>query len=56
MISNMIRENFFSREEGLARAAEFSQPRFPSIRDYAQMVGFNCEEALTRINGAPKLY
>ncbi|MEY2786086.1 MAG: hypothetical protein RL277_2298, partial [Planctomycetota bacterium] len=31
-------------------------PRFPSIREYSQLVGFNCEEALTIINGAPKLY
>jgi hypothetical protein len=25
-------------------------------REYAQLVGFNCEEALTVVNGAPKLY
>ena len=49
-------EENFPNEDHLVRAAEFSQPRFPSIRDYARMVGFNCEEALTRINGAPKLY
>jgi hypothetical protein len=56
MLSNMIRENCFTREEALRRAAEYNQPRFPSIRDYAQLVGFNCEEALTIINGAPKQY
>jgi asparagine synthetase B (glutamine-hydrolysing) len=56
MISNMIREGHFSREQGLARAAEFAPPRFQSIREYAQLVGFNCEEALTVVNGAPKLY
>lgn len=56
MISNMIREGHFSREQGLKRAAEFAPPRFQSIREYAQLVGFNCEEALTVINGAPKLY
>ncbi len=56
MISNQIREGHFTREQGLARAAEFAPPRFPSIREYAQLVGFNCEEALTVINGARKLY
>jgi len=56
MISNMIREGHLTREEGVARAKEFSEPRFPSIREYAQLVGFNCEEALTVINGAPRLY
>ena len=56
MISNQIREGQFTREQGLARAAEFAPPRFPSIREYAQLVGFNCEEALTVIHGARKLY
>lgn len=56
MISNMIRERILSRDQGLARAKEFGEPRFPSIRDYAQLVGFNCEEALTIINGAKKMY
>jgi hypothetical protein len=56
MISNMIREGHFSCEVGLQRAVEYALPRFQSIREYAQLVGFNCEEALTVINGVPKLY
>jgi hypothetical protein len=28
----------------------------PSIREYAQLVGFNVEEALTIVNGLPKAY
>ena len=56
MISNQIREGQFTREQGLARAAEFAPPRFQSIREYAQLVGFNCEEALTVIHGARKQY
>jgi hypothetical protein len=56
MLSNMIREKHVTREEAARRAAEFGAPRWPSIREYAQLVGFNCEEALTIINGAPKLY
>jgi hypothetical protein len=56
MLSNMIREKHMSREEAFRRAAEYAPPRWPSIREYAQLVGFNCEEALTIINGAPKVY
>lgn len=56
MISNMIREKHLTREQGLARAKEFGAPRLPSIREYFQLIGYNCEEALTRLNGVPKLY
>ena len=56
MLSNMIREGHLTRELALERAAEFAKPRMPSIREYAQLAGFNCEEALNVINAAPKLY
>jgi hypothetical protein len=56
MLSNMIREEHLTREQALAKAIEYGKPRFPSIRDYAQLVGFNCEEAMTIINGLPKAY
>ena len=52
----MIREKHLTREQGVARAHEFGAPRFPSIREYFQLIGYNCEEALTRLNGVPKLY
>ncbi len=56
MLSNMIREGHMTREQAAARAEEFAKPRIPSIREYAQLAGFNCEEALNIINAAPKLY
>ncbi len=56
MLSNMIREEHLTREQALERAAEYGKPRLPSIREYAQLAGFNCEEALNIINAAPKLY
>lgn len=56
MLSNMIREGHVTREQALKKAAEYGTPRWPSIREYSQIVGFNCEEALTIINGAPKKY
>ncbi|MCC7013397.1 MAG: hypothetical protein IT454_12610 [Planctomycetes bacterium] len=56
MLSNMIREGVLTRVEALAKAAEFNKPRWPSLREYAQIVGFNLEEAIQKINAAPKLY
>jgi glutamine---fructose-6-phosphate transaminase (isomerizing) len=56
MLSNMVREDMLSREEALARAIEYAKPRWPSIREYAQLIGFSAEEALQIINAAPKLY
>lgn len=56
MLSNMVREGHLTREQALERAKELNKPRFPSIREYGQIVGFNVEEALKVINAAPKLY
>lgn len=56
MLSNMVRENQITREEALRRSAEYSRPRIPSIREYAQMIGLNCEEVLNVINTAPRRY
>jgi asparagine synthetase B (glutamine-hydrolysing) len=56
MLSNQIREGQFTRDEAVRLAAEYGKPRFPSIREYSQLVGFNCEEAMTVINGTPKMY
>lgn len=56
MLSNMIREGVLTREQALVKAAEFNKPRWPSLREFAQIVGFNLEEAIQRINSAPKLY
>jgi glucosamine--fructose-6-phosphate aminotransferase (isomerizing) len=56
MLSNMVREGTIDRDEALRRGHEYSKPRWPSIREYAQLVGFSAEEALQIINAAPKLY
>ena len=56
MLSNMIREGHLDRAEAMRRSIEYSKPRWPSIREYAQLVGFSAEEALQVINSAPKLY
>ena len=56
MLANMIREGHIDRDEALRRAYEYGKPRWPSIREYAQLIGFSAEEALQVINAAPKLY
>ena len=56
MISNMIREGYINRDEGLKRSIEFAKPRIASLLEYAQMIGLNYEETLTKINSTKKLY
>jgi asparagine synthetase B (glutamine-hydrolysing) len=56
MLSNMVREGHLTREEALERGREYSKPRWASLREYAQLIGFSFEEAMQRINAAPKLY
>ena len=56
MLANMVREGHVTRDEALRRAAEYSKPRWDSLREYAQLIGFSFEEAMQAINAAPKLY
>jgi glutamine---fructose-6-phosphate transaminase (isomerizing) len=56
MLANMVREKHLDRAEALRRAIEYGKPRWPSIREYAQLIGFSAEEALQIINAAPKRY
>ncbi len=56
MLSNMVREGYIDRDEAFRRSGEYSRPRWRSIREYAQLVGFSAEEALQVINAMPKLY
>jgi hypothetical protein len=54
--SNQIRAGLIGREEGLALAERDNRPRWESMREYAALVGFNLEEALTIINATPKIF
>jgi glucosamine--fructose-6-phosphate aminotransferase (isomerizing) len=54
--SNQVRANIVDRSEALRLAEIDNQPRWRSMQEYADLVGFNLEEALVVINGAPKLY
>lgn len=54
--SNQIRAGIITREEGLRLLAEDNAPRWDSMREYASLVGFNLEEAVSVIQSMPKLY
>jgi glutamine---fructose-6-phosphate transaminase (isomerizing) len=56
MLSNMVREGHLDRTEAMVRGREYSKPRWDSIREYFQLIGFSAEEALQVINAAPKFY
>lgn len=53
--SNQIREGLISRDEALALVARENQPRYSSMKEYAALVGFSIDEALTIINNIPKI-
>ena len=56
MLSNMVRENYITREEALKRSKSYSKPRYEAIKEYLEMISLNFNETLNTINSAPKLY
>lgn len=54
--SNQIREGFITREEALELIEEDNKPRMEMLQDFSQLIGFNLEEVLLKINSIPKLY
>jgi hypothetical protein len=54
--SNQIREGMMTRDEALRLVRQENQPRFDSIRDYAHVIGFDFDYAMSVINRIPKLY
>ena len=54
--SNQIRESLISRGTALKLLQEENKPRFESMKEYANLVGFSLDEALIIINNIPKLY
>lgn len=54
--SNQIREGTISREEALKSVLSENQPRYQTIREYANTIGFDYDRALQVINAIPKLY
>jgi glucosamine--fructose-6-phosphate aminotransferase (isomerizing) len=54
--SNQIREGVIDRDEALRRVRKENQPRWESMRWYAEVIGFNLTEAIVAINSMPRLY
>lgn len=54
--ANQIRAGVIGREEGLALLERDNRPRFASMRDYANTIGFDLDKALAAIDMAPRLY
>lgn len=54
--SNQIRAGLLGREDALALVREENKPRYTSMQEYANLVGFSLDEALVVINSIPKLY
>ena len=54
--SNQIREGLITREKALNLIEEDNRPRLRMLQDFSQLIGFNLEEVLLKINSIPKLY
>lgn len=54
--SNQIREGMIERDVALELAQRDNQPRYDSMRWYAETIGFDFESALRVINAMPKRY
>lgn len=53
--SNQIRAGLISREEAMHLIEKENQPRYDAMKEYASLVGFSLDEALTVINNIKKL-
>ena len=54
--SNQIRAGAITRAEAAELVREENRPRFESIEWYADIIGFDCNNAIRIINNIPKLY
>lgn len=54
--SFQIRENQLDREKAYELIKEENRPRYDSLEWYARTIGFDCNEAIRRINSMPRFY
>ena len=54
--SNQIREGDISRAEALDLVYSENRPRYPNIKWYLDILGFDFVDSIKAINEAPKLY
>ncbi len=53
--SNQIRAGLLKREDALKLVEQENQPRYVAMKEYASLVGFSLDEALTVINNIPRI-
>ena len=53
--SNQIREGLITREEAIELLKDDNRLRIETLQDFSQLIGFNLEEVLLKINMIPKL-
>ena len=54
--SNQVRAGAITREQALELVTRDNKPRYDSILEYSQLIGFDFDGALASINQMPKLY
>lgn len=54
--SNQIREGLLDRDEALRRVREENRPRWASMREYADIVGFDLPRAVRVIRAMPRIH
>lgn len=54
--SIQVREGTLGREEALARVREENRPRFKEIEWYADIIGFDPDQAVAGVNAIPVMY
>ena len=54
--SNQVREGLITRDEAVKLAAQDNKIRYESLLQFSQIVGFNLEHVLKKIEAIPKLF
>jgi len=54
--SNQIREGWLTRQDAVKLLENDNSPRIEMLQEFSQLIGFNLEEVLLKINSIPKLY
>ena len=54
--SNQIREGLISRNEALNLIKEDNKPRYETLKNFSEIIGFNLDIVLSKISSIEKLY
>ena len=54
--SNEIREGIITRNEALKLVKEDNKPRYETLKNFSEIIGFNLDVVLSKISSIDKLY